>query len=370
MWSQVLLVLGAVWATDVCISIDVSGVGCSTCKLSEDGFSQTCYRGEKWLTCYRSIEQCCDDPTVSVPTEECVARFVGSTCSRYVSRDATRTNAECQDQCRKIEAAGGDLEELEGQCMYEHFEVDEEFNVSTSEGSCFNNWVHGYADLAGEPLLVAGYDYVDDVETPALCQALCQEDSKCVRFLWSSDRVGAGENDRARRCHKKMKDQITIPVSIIYTEDKNPRTYEEMYCDTKVAHMCWTGTTDCAPCTDQQNHCVWKSPKHISGWKYCPDTDTCQLRDYPDLTYTTTLAPPTTTTYTEVATITTAASTIMTTTLQKTTEAKDNTRITVAKTTQAKDDTLITVPETTQAKDNTRITIAKTTQAKDDTLIT
>ncbi|EZG45038.1 hypothetical protein GNI_141560, partial [Gregarina niphandrodes] len=183
-------------------------IGCTPCgdadlRVDKDTQSSLCVRNDHYFQCYDRIADCCasEDIKQHRVSEHCIYEYNHpSICNKYVSRTSAYTNEECQADCEVVEASGMDIlsaSSLQEKCMSEHFTVDLDDKV-TPTGVCFDNWVYGY----NEPDTLSGYKVLEEIPTPALCQAECQKDPDCVRFLWSYDAVEMGyEYDRAARCH-------------------------------------------------------------------------------------------------------------------------------------------------------------------------
>ncbi|EZG45626.1 hypothetical protein GNI_137720 [Gregarina niphandrodes] len=247
-------------------------------------------------------------------------------CNDVAAIDPWLNNQDCLDRCHLIQKKGGnplDDASFTSGCSVEKIEIVD--GVVASTGSCFDNWIFGYS----EPPELAGFVYLDNFLTAALCQYECQIVEGCVRFQFTATNIGGDANDRVTRCVFKNADQ----VSSILEGHPGDQGFDSDTCDTTKG--CST-ISDCLKCGDEPR-CAWRSDYHVSGWRHCSDVrDTCD--PHPST------PPPSTTTSTTESTTTATTKATTTTTKATTTTTKATTTTTKATTTTTRPVTVTTSP--------------------------
>eukprot|EP01054_Gregarina_sp_Poly1_P005416 Gregarina_sp_Poly_1__5415@NODE_2860_length_1623_cov_1873_071337_g1804_i0_p1_GENE_NODE_2860_length_1623_cov_1873_071337_g1804_i0NODE_2860_length_1623_cov_1873_071337_g1804_i0_p1_ORF_typecomplete_len343_score22_38PAN_1/PF00024_26/7_2e02PAN_1/PF00024_26/2_9e05PAN_4/PF14295_6/3_7e02PAN_4/PF14295_6/2_7e05PAN_4/PF14295_6/1_3e04RlaP/PF10127_9/0_28_NODE_2860_length_1623_cov_1873_071337_g1804_i03591387 len=183
-----------------------------------------------------------------------------SLCTEVVSRTATN-NEWCMRQCDTIVSSGQDLEtsqDWQSSCMVATWHSVE--GAPMPDNPCFTNWVYGYSEG-----VIASHGPAQVIDTPAMCQLLCQRNPECVNWLWAPS---------TRNCFFKSAAMVEAALEIV-TEFPSPNM-DVQFCNPQSDYMCSTPNFwNCKTC-DGSRRCVWQSVRHLGGWKFCTTADPCE----------------------------------------------------------------------------------------------
>eukprot|EP01054_Gregarina_sp_Poly1_P001685 Gregarina_sp_Poly_1__1684@NODE_1432_length_4160_cov_258_183728_g950_i0_p1_GENE_NODE_1432_length_4160_cov_258_183728_g950_i0NODE_1432_length_4160_cov_258_183728_g950_i0_p1_ORF_typecomplete_len372_score44_44PAN_4/PF14295_6/1_1e04PAN_4/PF14295_6/0_00037PAN_4/PF14295_6/1_8e04_NODE_1432_length_4160_cov_258_183728_g950_i03071422 len=172
-------------------------------------------------------------------------------CKNAVSRSTNIANEWCMNQCDSL------LEN--NQDPWESWNWTNSCVIAEGlDAPCFHNWIYGYS----EPDSLASLVPPEVAETPALCQAFCQQVDDCVNWVW---------NIRTGGC--KLKSSLMIRKALSFIMENSSSSEEVTFCSPDLPALCYSSNS-CLIC-GQATRCVWSSAEHISGWRYCNPQDAC-----------------------------------------------------------------------------------------------
>lgn len=197
-------------------------------------------------------------------------------CNRFVARSSNYTNKGCFSACEKIKQRAKNPFRnslFAERCVYQHWALDKIKDEVVVDDLCFSNIVYGYEDTAA--VLKVGYAS-RYVETPAECMALCQHDRRCVYWLFTINPTASATETAGTKslCHLKNQQMIEEALN---TKIIDPETaVDGNACPVEMPSLCFSGARDCLKCCDDHTYtCAYRSPRHITGWKYCQPMDEC-----------------------------------------------------------------------------------------------
>eukprot|EP01054_Gregarina_sp_Poly1_P007544 Gregarina_sp_Poly_1__7543@NODE_421_length_8662_cov_273_710646_g343_i0_p2_GENE_NODE_421_length_8662_cov_273_710646_g343_i0NODE_421_length_8662_cov_273_710646_g343_i0_p2_ORF_typecomplete_len475_score21_68PAN_4/PF14295_6/1_1e04PAN_4/PF14295_6/5_4e03PAN_4/PF14295_6/0_031PAN_4/PF14295_6/4_6e03PAN_4/PF14295_6/1_3e03PAN_4/PF14295_6/3e06PAN_4/PF14295_6/1_1e04_NODE_421_length_8662_cov_273_710646_g343_i01401564 len=181
-------------------------------------------------------------------------------CENAVSTEVETSNAQCHILCRTLQLSNIDpmeVAEFNTICTLIDWFWDLNSAISiVSSGYAFDHWIHGPIDGNHWNYSIA--------RNPADCQALCQAQTDCVRWIWNVDPTSA----TYQRCWYKNADQIERAANVKFS-DSIPPNVSPSDCSYDILEQCINGDVFCGSCPDdlQNKRCIWWSDTHIAGWR-------------------------------------------------------------------------------------------------------
>lgn len=193
---------------------------------------------------------------------ECCNMFVAN---RNEENYQSATNRRCQTACRDEPTS---FLELHPECMFQNHVQDllgkVRIEFDPNAYLCYSNWIYGYS----EPADMAGYRAYDGIMNARDCQTLCQEDEKCVHFMWLAPSVAERRTPDGNRCYLKNQAQIEAALDEDFTDSSEVK--DTNFCPELQASLCYTHAI-CTPNLFEKARrtCVYQSAGHVSGPKFC-----------------------------------------------------------------------------------------------------
>lgn len=210
-------------------------------------------------------------------------------CDFSVATYPTKTNTYCRDACLKYVEDPTTWTDFRNFCRFERYRVANG-GVHIHYPVCFNQIIYGHSDDSAnvvESSLSFAYRIIEDVQTAANCQSICQEDIHCENFFWRRlptyshhpsiwPNVGRPEPAAYRpfTCFLKNAQMVSDSVNAVISSNYEVWTppANSHVCDHNIPSICsgdyHFGRGVCMKCSGNQV-CAWKSYAHVAGPRHC-----------------------------------------------------------------------------------------------------